>query len=227
MSRGAALVSAAVVAVLALLLAALLAAPGPLASLRHWSPPPPQAPNLSDARAAALQPSAAAGADYPAVLQQPLFSPTRKPELVITDDKTPEADTNPLDKMQISGLIAASALAGAVLTSAGQPPQFMRVGDAISGWTLVRLDNYGAVFRHDGKERTVPLAIATDNPPADARGRTRDKGPVGGETVFVPRAPPGASRAGAQGVRTLSAGPAEADSKAPAGHAPAGPAARR
>ena len=80
MNRLGAVMSLVFAALLTAALAALWLAPGPQARWRQWQAPPPQAPQLDDVQAASLRANPAAQANYPAVLERPLFNPARRPQ---------------------------------------------------------------------------------------------------------------------------------------------------
>lgn len=168
MNRAATVVSLAVAALLAAALAALWLAPGPQARWRQWQAPPPQAPQLDDVQTASLRPNPAAVATYPAVLERPLFNPARRPQ---PSASAPAAAPAPaaIEQVRLQGLVAGPALTGVMLEEQGKA-RFVRIGEAVAGWTLERVQARAAVFVRAGQQRQIALDVASDAaaPPAGA-----------------------------------------------------------
>ncbi|HMT63485.1 MAG TPA: type II secretion system protein N [Ottowia sp.] len=173
MNRAATVVSLAVAALLAAALAALWLAPGPQARWRQWQAPPPQAPPLDDVPTASLRPNPAAVATYPAVLERPLFNPARRPQ---PSASAPAAAPAPaaIEQVRLQGLVAGPALTGVMLEEQGKA-RFVRIGEAVAGWTLERVQARAAVFVRAGQQRQIALDVASDaaapraaTPPAGA-----------------------------------------------------------
>lgn len=168
MNRAATVVSLAVAALLAAALAALWLAPGPQARWRQWQAPPPQAPQLDDVQTASLRPNPAAQANYPAVLERPLFNSARRPQ---PSASAPAAAPAPaaIEQVRLQGLVAGPALTGVMLEEQGKA-RFVRIGEAVAGWTLERVQARAAVFVRAGQQRQIALDVASDAaaPPAGA-----------------------------------------------------------
>lgn len=168
MNRAATVVSLAVAALLAAALAALWLAPGPQARWRQWQAPPPQAPQLDDVQTASLRPNPAAVATYPAVLERPLFNSARRPQ---PSASAPAAAPAPaaIEQVRLQGLVAGPALTGVMLEEQGKA-RFVRIGEAVAGWTLERVQARAAVFVRAGQQRQIALDVASDAaaPPAGA-----------------------------------------------------------
>lgn len=168
MNRAATVVSLAAAALLAAALAALWLAPGPQARWRQWQAPPPQAPQLDDVQTASLRPNPAAVATYPAVLERPLFNPARRPQ---PSASAPAAAPAPaaIEQVRLQGLVAGPALTGVMLEEQGKA-RFVRIGEAVAGWTLERVQARAAVFVRAGQQRQIALDVASDAaaPPAGA-----------------------------------------------------------
>lgn len=160
MSRLAALLYLATVALIGALLAALWLAPGPLTAWRQWQAPPAQAPNLDDVQAALLRANPAAIADYPVVLARPLFDPARRPRAAAgAEAAVPAAALDLIDQLRLQGIVAGSALTGVMLEEQGKS-RFVRVGERVGHWTLTRIEGRDAVFQRHGEERRLPLPVA-------------------------------------------------------------------
>ena len=173
MNRAATVVSLAVAALLAAALAALWLAPGPQARWRQWQAPPPQAPQLDDVQTASLRPNPAAVATYPAVLERPLFNPARRPQ---PSASAPAAAPAPaaIEQVRLQGLVAGPALTGVMLEEQGKA-RFVRIGEAVAGWTLERVQARAAVFGRAGQQREIALEVATGE---GARSSAQPGGPA-------------------------------------------------
>lgn len=152
------------VLVLGALLAALWLAPGPLAALRHWQAPAPQAPNLDDVHAALLHAHPGAAADYPELLQRPLFSATRRPPAppappVAKPQPEPEPEPNPIEHVRVLGVITGPTLNGALLAE-GEGTRFLPLNQKYEGWTLRTLAEDHVVFQFRGRRQRLDVALA-------------------------------------------------------------------
>ncbi len=109
MNRAGTIVYLAAVGLLTFVLAALWLAPGPQARWRQWQAPAPQAPQLDDVQAAQLRPNPAATANYPGVVQRPLFSPDRRP-VAAASAAAPAAPPVAIEQVRLQGLVAGLSL---------------------------------------------------------------------------------------------------------------------
>jgi general secretion pathway protein N len=142
-------------ALLAIALAVLWLAPGPIARWRNWQAPASQAPNLDAARAAQFAPNPALRRDYPAITERPLFAADRKPRAAASDGAA-AAPIDSIDQAKLYGLVDGPASQGALVEQGGQP-QFVRLGEKIGDWTLHAIEGRNAIFVKGDERRTVPL----------------------------------------------------------------------
>ena len=169
------LLYAAAVALMAALLAALWWAPGPPAAWRHWQAPPPQAPQLDDVQAALLRANPVAAANDPVVLQQPLFSPTRRPQAARAVASGAAPAPGGIEQATLQGVVVGAALTGVMLQE-GSETRFVRVGETVGDWTLVRVQGRQAVFARRGQERTLDWPTPTDTAAAPQAGAAKPAG---------------------------------------------------
>lgn len=169
MNRLGAVMSLVFAALLTAALAALWLAPGPQERWRQWQAPPPQAPQLDDVQAANLRANPAARANYPAVLERPLFSPARRPQVSASAAVAAPPAPSAIEQIRLRGLVAGPTLTGVMLHEDGKS-RFVRVGESVGGWTLERVQARAAVFVRAGQQRQIALDVASDAaaPPAGA-----------------------------------------------------------
>jgi len=158
MNRAGTIVYLAAVGLLTFVLAALWLAPGPQARWRQWQAPAPQAPQLDDVQAAQLRPNPAATANYPGVVQRPLFSPDRRP-VAAASAAAPAAPPVAIEQVRLQGLVAGPSLTGVMLEEQGKT-RFVRVGETVADWKLERVQARAALFSR-----------ALTHPPRPWRGR--------------------------------------------------------
>lgn len=187
----------------------------PDGSLRniHWTAPPPLTANYS----AMLPPlPGAASADtsqFLAMLDRPLFSPSRRPPPP-PPPPTPVQAAAPVDSLstaRLSGLFFGDGLGGIIIHIAGKPRR-LRLNEDVDGWLLKSVQERSVTFARGGESRTLPLprgALTTHTGVAPAPGQAGQNNvpPV------VPPIIPVATPSGPIGVT------------APAGAAPAPPRA--
>jgi hypothetical protein len=160
---------------LAIVLAALWLGPGVLAGWRVWPQPPAQAPNLDDARTALLKPNPAATAAYPAVLERPLVSPSRRPEASDATAAAAPPSLTAIEQVKLTGLLNGPTLTGVLIEEGGQP-RFLRRGEKIGDWTLDAISGRQALFTRNGERKPIELPSAnliTPEPPRGSSGGVR------------------------------------------------------
>jgi hypothetical protein len=207
---------AAASAALALLLAVLWLAPGPLDSWRVWSPPPAQAPQLDDAQAAVLRGLPGATAVYPAVLERPLMQPSRRPEAAASAAAAAAPPPTAIEQVKLLGLLDGRALTGVMLEEQGKP-RFVRQGEKVGDWTLAAIEGRQAVFTRGDERKRIDLPFAHLGKGAAAPAQPAAAG--------NPAATPAPALAAAAGGGAAPARPANARPAAAALPAPAAPAA--
>ena len=126
----------------------------------HWQPPAPQTSNY-----AAMVPvlpglAPADTSQFIAMLDRPLFSPTRRPP-------PPPPPPSPLEQepadnlgtAQLSGLFQGQGDGGAILQIAGKPRR-VRLRESVEGWTLSAVRDRSATFTRGGQSRVLQLPRA-------------------------------------------------------------------
>lgn len=202
------------VALLAVILAALWLGPEPLAAWRAWSPPAPQAPNLDDVQTALLKANPAATAAYPAIMERPLFQPSRRLEAAASAPAAAAPPPTAIEQIKLLGLISGADLTGVMLEEQGQQ-RFVRRGEKVGDWTLDAIEERFAVFTRDGERKQIELPYTYVTQPKDAAAPAGAKKPgappASGPAHPEPFAPPSA-------LAVPKAAPASAPTPA---HAPA------
>jgi len=101
-------------------------------------------------------------AEYPAILQSPIFSPDRKPG----EDLGAAPGSNVLDSYTALGVATANSFASALVKGPGAGAKTLKRGDTLEGWRLVGLDKEKLTFER-GDARHVLIIGAQ---PAAAAG---------------------------------------------------------
>ena len=223
MNRAGTIVYLAAVGLLTVVLAALWLAPGPQARWRQWQAPAPQAPQLDDVQAAQLRPNPAATANYPGVVQRPLFSPDRRP-VAAASAAAPAAPPVAIEQVRLQGLVAGPSLTGVMLEEQGKT-RFVRVGETVADWKLERVQARAALFSRAGQQREIALKAVSPEPSsgaANAPAQGRPRAPAAAPPTAAAPAAPAAAPAG------VSAPPGDTTSapRAPQPAAAGAPAAR-
>ncbi|MFT3778205.1 MAG: hypothetical protein QM772_08000 [Ottowia sp.] len=207
-------------ALMALALAVPWLAPGAPARWRQWQPPAPQAPNLDDVKAAALQFNAAAGAAYPVVLARPLMDPSRRPQAPAGAASAPAAPPpTAIEQVTLQGIVAGPTLTGVFLEEAGRS-RFVLRGEKVGDWTLDAIEGRDIVFRRGGEQRRIELLPAkADQDQAKEKDKAREpasgRRAPGGAPGAPPARPP-AREPAPQPPATSAPAPAPAPAPTPA-----------
>lgn len=96
-------------------------------------------------------------AEYPAILQSPIFSPDRKPG----EDLGAAPGAGALDSYAALGVATGRAFANALVKGPGAPAQTLKRGDTLEGWRLVGLEKDKLTF-----ERGAARHVLTVGAPA-------------------------------------------------------------
>jgi len=99
-------------------------------------------------------------AEYPAILQSPIFSPDRKPG----EDLGAAPGVNVLDSYAALGVATARGFASALVKGPGEAAKTLRLGDTLEGWRLIGLEKDKLTFTR-GDARHV---LTVGAPPAAA-----------------------------------------------------------
>ena len=151
-----------VLVALNLLLAAGLAGMwiGPDGRLRnvHWQAPSPQTTDFT-AMASALPAIAPADTrQFIAMLERPLFSPTRRPP-----PPPPQATEKPpednISTAQLAGVFYGNGEGGIIVQMAGKPRR-VRLNETVEGWTLTTVQDRSVTFTKGGQTHVLQLPRA-------------------------------------------------------------------
>ena len=171
----------AVNAALAVGLAALWFEPSGQVRGIAWTAPAPVVPDIAPMADSTLQKSAADVSRFLAVLDRPLFSPSRRPPpppAPVTAAAEPEPD--PLANIQLQGVYSTADGGGGIFARVDGKDRRIAVGAALGGWTVKGIDGLNVTFARGGDARVVRLAPAklatiaptpTLRPPAAGQGQ--------------------------------------------------------
>ncbi|MDR2153684.1 MAG: hypothetical protein LBE78_01460 [Burkholderiaceae bacterium] len=172
---------------LALALATLWLAPGPVARWRAWQAPEPQPPNLDDVRAARLTANPAAAANYPAILERPLLLPTRR-AAAASSETAAAAPPQAIEQAKFTGIISGPTLTGVLLDEQGQP-RFVRQGESVGDWRLNAINGRTITFKRGGESKQIELPYASLSAQADGnKGATQAPPPNTPNALNAPNA---------------------------------------
>ena len=85
----------------------------------------------------------AAAPSYLAILNRPLFSPSRSGAAAV-------ADVAPVGALALLGVASDGGRASATLSTVGGAPRSLRLGEAIEGWRLSEVGRYHAILSRGG-----------------------------------------------------------------------------
>lgn len=181
----------------------------------HWQPPAAIKPELGSVSAAMVAREDADVARFMAILDRPLFSPTRRPPP--PPKPVVVARPDPLDAIHLYGLFGGSGGGGVIVKVEGKTRR-VKVSEAIGDWNLKEIRAREVVFARGGETRVVPLVQAKQT----AGGSVPPPAFGAPMAPAVPRAgvpPPAASTTG--GPASAGAAGAPAAPAAPAAQTPA------
>jgi hypothetical protein len=144
----------AAIAALAALLAWLWLVP-PAGGLR-WQAPAPVKPDLRLAAQAAFATDDGDASRYMAILDRPVFSPTRKPAPVAA---APAKAGDPLEGLHLYGVYGGPDGGGVIVRSEGRSRR-VKVSESLGDWTLKEVRGTQATFARGAEIRTVALVQA-------------------------------------------------------------------
>ena len=152
------------------------------AGIEAPGPPPPtgggEAPRLA---ALSAQPNytKAPLAEFSAVLERPLFSPTRRPP---AEGTVPEAAPEAELQVTLVGVIISSEEQIAIVRPK-DASRFARlsVGDSFQGWTLASIEPKRVTFRRGDVEEHIELTFDVPPPVQKPKRRKRKKRSQGGQ----------------------------------------------
>ena len=200
---------------------------GPDGALRgvRWQVPAAVRPDLGSLSSMSIQHDDADSSRFMAILDRPVFSPTRRPPPPPPPPPPPKlvvpVRVDPLDSIHLYGLFSGADGGGLIARVEGKTRR-MKVSESIGDWTLKEIRSRDVVFGKGGETRVVTL-MQSSQPGGGAPARPAFAAPV------WPGAAPAAAAPPAGAAPRLSAPPAQqppagagAGAK-PGGAAPANP----
>lgn len=136
---------------------------GPAGTLRgtHWQPPAAVRPDLGSLSAASIQGADADVSRFMAILDRPVFSPTRRPPPPPPPPKVvAPVRPDPLDTIHLYGLFSGAGGGGVIARVDGKTRR-IKVSETVGDWSLKEIKAREVVFAKGGESRVVPLVQAT------------------------------------------------------------------
>lgn len=133
----------------------------PEANLRNsrWSPPAPRTTDFAGMLPTLPGVASADTSQFIAMLDRPLFSPTRRPPPPPPPPQA-EAPVDNLSTATISGVYSGGGQAGVIMSIAGKSRRVQQ-NQAIEGWILKSIQGRSATFSRGGETRVLQLPKAT------------------------------------------------------------------
>ncbi len=126
----------------------------------HWQPPAAIRPDLGSLSAASIQRDESDVNRFMAILDRPVFAPTRRPPPPPPPPKpVVPVRADPLDTIHLYGLFS-SAGAGGVIARVEGKTRRVKVSEAVGDWRLKEIRPRDVVFTKGGESRIVPLVQA-------------------------------------------------------------------
>jgi hypothetical protein len=126
----------------------------------HWQPPAPIKPDLGGSLAAAsLGRDDADVARFMAILDRPVFSPTRRPPPPPKTVAVAAVQADPLAGVHLYGLFSGSD-GGGVIARVDGKTQRVKISETIGDWSLKEIRASEVVFSRGAETRVVPLLQA-------------------------------------------------------------------
>jgi hypothetical protein len=100
-------------------------------------------------------------AKFAEIVERPLFWSSRRPPY----EQAPETPAAGLDYSLFGVVISTDAPVALLKPEAGGEPIRVQVGEAISGWTVARIESDRVLMRQNGMERELNLNFAAPAPP--------------------------------------------------------------
>ena len=189
---------------------------GPNGTLRgiHWQPPAAIKPDLGSLSSTSIGHDDAAVSRFMAILDRPVFSPTRRPPPPPPPPKVVvPVRPDPLDSIHLYGLFSGAGGGGVIARVEGKTRR-IKLSEAVGDWSLKEVRSREVVFGKGGETRVVQL-LQSSQAAGAAAPRPAFAAPV------WPSAAPAAAPAPVPAAVTQQQ-PAGAAAK-PAGSTPANP----
>lgn len=124
----------------------------------HWQPPAPQTADYAAMVPALPGPAPADTSRFIAMLDRPLFSPTRRPPPPPPPPQAAEPADN-LSTAQLSGIFQGQG-DGGIIVRIGDKHRRLRLHDSVEGWTLSAVHDRSATLTRSGQSRVLQLPRA-------------------------------------------------------------------
>ena len=161
----------------------------------HWKVPAPHTTDFVGMLPALPGVASADTSQFIAMLDRPLFSPSRRPP---PPPPPPQAQA-PVDNLStaiLSGLFFGDGVGGIILNISGKSRR-VRLNDAVDGWTVKSIQGRSVTFARGGESRILQLpraALATYTGIAGPAGQASQAPPA--SQSMSPRLSPGVSPPG-------------------------------
>ena len=158
----------------------------------HWQPPVAIKPELGGLSAASTRMEDADIGRFMAILDRPVFSPSRRPPPPPPPPKVVEpVRPDPLDTIHLYGLFNGSG-GGAVIAQVEGKIRRIKVSEPVGDWNLKEIRARDVVFARGGQTRVVPLVQAKQGAAGTPAPRPAFSAPVwpGAAPVAPPSAAP-------------------------------------
>jgi len=109
-------------------------------------------------------------ARFAAIVERPVFSPTRRPP----SEGTTETAAPTLDFSLFGVVNSAGEQSALIKPSTGGEPVRVKEGEKVSGWTVARIASDRILVRHDTMERELLLDFAAPAPPVPETAMPKD-----------------------------------------------------
>lgn len=167
MTRGVTFLLVSLNVVLAGLLAWLWIAPDGTLRGIHWLPPAAIRPDLGKLSGAVVQKEDADTSRFMAVIDRPVFSPSRRPPPPPPPPKVEvPVPPDPLNTIHLYGLFGGGGGAGGVIARIDGKTRRIHVSEPVGQWTLKEIKPGAVVFTKGAESRTVPIVQAKQVPGA-------------------------------------------------------------
>ncbi len=169
----------------------------------HWVAPAPRVTDFAGMLPALPGVAHADISQFVAMLDRPLFTPTRRPPPPPPPPK-PEAPVDNLSTAMISGLYSGNGIGGVIINIAGKHRR-VQLNQSVEGWTLKSIQGRSVTFARGDENRVLQLpkaalTVYTGLPPGGGAG----------PSAAVPRVPTPAAPS------PMSGGPQGGEAKIPA-----------
>jgi hypothetical protein len=171
---------------------------GPDGTLRgiHWRPPAAVRPDLGSLSAMSIRGDDADVGRFLAILDRPVFSPTRRPPPPPPPPKAAvPVRADPLDSIHLYGLFSGAGGGGVIARVEGKTLR-VKLSESVGDWSLKEIRPRDVVFAKGGETRVVPLVQASQAA-GGAAARPAFAAPVwpGNAPVVAPAPAPAAAAA--------------------------------